>query len=189
MKNLCSFLIGLLTLAGSVVNAQNFEIGSNVINGGVGVLGGLSYAGYSNLKSTPAINLYYERGFKELGPGKLGIGGGFEYKAISSEYSAGTSNYKATWTYSILALRGTYHPDFAQTGKFDGYGGLSLGYAILSYSDDFYDKFPTAKPSYPSYVYTSFFVGGRYYFTDKIGAYGEAGYGLTYLKLGLAFKF
>ena len=33
------------------------------------------------------------------------------------------------------------------------------------------------------------FLGGRYLFTDKIGAFAELGYDMSYLKLGLTGKF
>ena len=32
------------------------------------------------------------------------------------------------------------------------------------------------------------FIGGRYLFTDKIGVYGEIGYGISLMNLGLSFK-
>lgn len=32
-------------------------------------------------------------------------------------------------------------------------------------------------------------VGGRYYFTDQIGAYAELGYGIALLNIGLTAKF
>jgi hypothetical protein len=32
------------------------------------------------------------------------------------------------------------------------------------------------------------FVGGRYYFTDNIGAFAELGYGISILNLGLCVK-
>jgi hypothetical protein len=32
------------------------------------------------------------------------------------------------------------------------------------------------------------FIGARYYFRDSFGVMGEAGYGLTYLTLGISLK-
>src|SRR5438552_274756 len=64
-------------------------VGDNVVNLGVGLLGGYSYSGYSGISETPAFPAYYELVFKELGPGKLGLGGGLEYKSLSYNYSFG----------------------------------------------------------------------------------------------------
>ncbi len=36
---------------------------------------------------------------------------------------------------------------------------------------------------------SSFFIGGRYYFSDSMAAMLELGYGVAYLNLGVAFKF
>ena len=33
------------------------------------------------------------------------------------------------------------------------------------------------------------FVGGKYYFNDKIGAFAELGYGISVLQIGLAGRF
>ena len=33
------------------------------------------------------------------------------------------------------------------------------------------------------------FAGARYYFSDNIGVMSELGYGIAWLKLGIAFKF
>jgi len=35
----------------------------------------------------------------------------------------------------------------------------------------------------------SWFIGGRYYFSDKFAGMLELGYGITYLNLGIALKF
>jgi hypothetical protein len=33
------------------------------------------------------------------------------------------------------------------------------------------------------------FVGARYFFTDKMGAFSELGYDMSYLKVGLSARF
>ncbi|WP_373515322.1 hypothetical protein [Persicitalea sp.] len=38
-------------------------------------------------------------------------------------------------------------------------------------------------------VYTGFHVGGRYYFSDKLGAYAELGRAATWLKFGIITRF
>lgn len=183
-KFLILFFIGLLI---HNVQAQSFKEGTNVINIGVGFLGGYTYAGYSGISQTPALSAYYERGIVRLGPGALGLGGGLEYKSLSYKYLSG--NYSAKWTYTIVGLRATYHPDFAITEKIDGYAGLALGYGIVSYKDTYFENLGINSNSYPSYFYSSFFIGARYFFTEKFGGFAELGSGITNLKAGLSFRF
>lgn len=184
-------IIALLFLSSSLTQAQSaasFEEGTNTLNLGIGLLGGYTYAGYSGVSSTPAFSAYYERSVATLGPGKLGLGAGLEYRNLSYNYSFGS--YKASWSYTIVSARGAYHPDFINSEKGDAYAGLALGYGIVTYKDSYFDSFNTGnKSSYPSYFYSSFFLGGRYYFTNNIGLFGEIGSGLTLLKAGVALKF
>ncbi len=185
MKKILYLLIGLFL--STQVNAQTFATGDNVVNIGVGFLGGYRLSGYSGVKASPALSAYFEHGFKELGPGVLGLGGGIEFRKVGYDYSYG--GYEASWTYLIIAARGVYHPNFAQTDKLDGYGGLALGYNSLTYKDTYYDKLGIGRPNFGSGAFYSLFIGGRYYFTDKIAAFAELGYGLTNLKLGISLKF
>lgn len=181
-------IIILAFCLGGKTNAQSFKEGTNNLNLGIGFLGGYSYSGYSGISQTPALSAYFERGVTVLGPGTLGIGGGIEYRSLSYDYSYG--GYNAKWSYTIIGARGIYHPDFANTDKIDGYAGLALGYGIVSYKDTYYDSFGYGNTaSYPSYFYSSFFLGGRYLFTDKIGGFAELGSGLTALKIGVNIHF
>ena len=41
--------------------------------------------------------------------------------------------------------------------------------------------------SYDSFGY-NVFIGARYFFTDKIGAFAELGYGISYTTLGATFR-
>lgn len=174
--------------ASSAGGGDAASVGNNVLNLGVGFLGGYSYAGYNGVTATPALSAYYEKIYKQLGPGKLGLGGGLEYKSVSYNYSFG--GYKATWSYLILAFRATYHPDFLKTENLDTYGGIALGYSTVTYKDTYYDQYAGGYAySYPSAFYPSFFVGARFYFTPKFGAFAEVGSGITYMKIGLNLKF
>jgi hypothetical protein len=167
---------------------ETAAVGSNVLNLGVGFFGGYAYAGYSHVSETPAISLYYERIFKQLGPGKLSLGGGFEYKSVSSKYSFG--GYEATWRYLIIAFRAAYHPDFIKVEKLDAYGGVAIGFQNVTYTDTYVDNNGGVYgDAYPSRFYPSVFVGARYYFVPQFGVFAEAGYGITILKTGLSLKF
>jgi hypothetical protein len=67
------------------------------------------------------------------------------------------------------------------------YGGLALGYSIIGSNYD-YSGFGINDP-YPDRVQFGLHAGTRYFFTENVAAYGELGFGLATLAIGLTFKF
>lgn len=157
--------------------AQSFGEGSKVVNLQFGFGSTLYGAGYKG--SLPPISISYEQAITD---GKLGVGA---YLARSTaKWGAGSDYWK--FSYTIIGARGAYH--FYITDKIDTYGGLMLGYDIVSskWKGEGDGNTYTANGSGVAY---SFFIGGRYYFSEKIGASAELGYGVSVLNVGLAFKF
>lgn len=188
--------MGLMTLAAclpALAQAQ-FEEGDNVLGVGVGILGGynVGWSG-SDYSQTPAINLHFDHGMGELGPGTWGLGGYVGYKSAS--YKArylNYYNYDYRYTWLIIGARGTWHyNEWHGNDKLDTYGGVMLAYRGVSYKDKT-DYGAYGNLSYYNYSGSglgfSGFLGARYFFSDKIGAYGELGYGLTALQLGLSVR-
>ena len=65
-----------------------------------------------------------------------------------------------------------------------------LSYNILSYKyEDNGSLGQYDAGSYGSAAGLSAYVGGRYFFTDNVGVFAEAGYGVSYLTIGAAFSF
>ncbi|HLT73991.1 MAG TPA: hypothetical protein VKZ68_02865 [Ohtaekwangia sp.] len=96
--------------------------------------------------------------------------------------------YRWSYTFIDFGARGAYH--FSKhidnlTPKLDLYGGVMLGYRVASYS---YSGALDLDNDYPSAVTAGLFGGARYYFTDRFAAYGELGYGVAPLMLGVTFK-
>ena len=149
---------------------------------------GIGLGGYSNNYSsqTPVMSIAFEKGFKEdVGPGNIGIGGQIGYKSGRYDYNFWDTRYSWTYRYTMIAARAVYHPDFAQSEKFDAYAGLTLGMYFLSFGSN-----DDAVTDYNSSHLLLGAVGGcKYYFTENIGAYAELGYGLGYLNFGVAYKF
>ncbi len=133
--------------------------------------------------------------------GGLPIGASFEV-GITDEISVGAQldfytwgynfgGYKWRYTFVPVAVRGSYHVNELlnlNNDKLDLYGGLALGYYISSFKDNsgysgFYDN------AYGNQVLFGIHLGGRYYFKPNLGAFAEVGYGVSALKLGVAFKF
>jgi hypothetical protein len=188
--------------ANQVTGGTCFGEGSRIINLGFG-FGGAHYykfnkgLGYS-YSSSPAISLSYEQALdKKVGPGYLGLGGYFGFRHARLRYDdyiyEGTKYYYShNWNYYMLAARAAYHLDILNKKKGELYFGGLLGIRIQTYnyktnSPDPYghDYALQGGSFYPAY---SLFVGGRYYLTEKLALFGEFGYGISYLTLGLTFK-
>lgn len=190
MKKLLPVICFVLCLAGGTAQAQVFSKGVGHLNLGVGIGGYLSYAYFGDFSSTPTIFISYDHGIVDgLGPGNLGIGGFVGYKSSTYNYNYGGYGDKGTWTDIVIGARGNYHY-ILDNEKIDLYGGLSLGLVMQSY------KFTSDNPYYTgfnydtnsSFVYYAFNVGGKYFFTEKLGVFAELGYDVSYVKLGLTLS-
>ena len=195
--------IGTLLLAASlplVSHAQSFQEGDNVLGVGVGLGGsyGIGFTG-SGVSQTPAIALHFDHGMGDLGPGIWGLGGFVGYKSYKYTYdnpyyfNGLNKGYKSSykWTYTIVGARGTWHyNDWHNNDKLDTYAGLMLAYRIATFKDE--TQYPAGIGTFNAGSYSGVtltgLVGVRYFFTDNIGAYLEAGFGVSVLQLGLAVK-
>ncbi|RSK51067.1 hypothetical protein EI291_01765 [Hymenobacter rigui] len=168
-----------------------FQKGTTMVNLGIGLGLGYGYGFGGSLKATPAVSLSLEKGILEgIGPGVIGIGGLIGYKGYHYDYPG--TDYKARWNNVIVLVRGTYHYDLLQNNKLDTYAGVSVGTRIESYKDTYYSEYLGGRydNSYGgARVEAGIFIGGRYFLTDNIGAFAEAGYDMSYLKLGLTARF
>ena len=155
-----------------------FGEGTNALNVGIGF--GTTYGYAGGASASPAFSVSFEHGFKQLGPGVLGFGvlAGYQrasFDLIGSEFSSSDL---------VVSLRGAYH--YPVTDAFDAYAGVGLGYRRISYDiDGAGSSFVTDY----SGVYSAGFIGGRYFFSDALGAFAELGYDQAYLKVGLSLKF
>ncbi|MCF8359177.1 MAG: hypothetical protein K9H26_10485 [Prolixibacteraceae bacterium] len=106
-------------------------------------------------------------GIAELGSIGVGAFAGYGF-AISSYYSNSSR--------ILVGARGAFHYPFID--KLDTYAGLALGgrYSIWTYSSNYFGL------SYGA------FVGARYYMSESLALFGEAGYGLGYFTVGVSFK-
>lgn len=163
--------------------AQTFKNGDLVANAGLGFgWYGYSYYGFA-VSSLPAISLSLEKGIKEisgLNDGVLSIGGiaGIKHGSWSGY------GYNGSYNDIIIAGRAAIHANLFEVDKLDTYAGAALGLRIHN------ENYP-----YSTYVNDNFtrplfaiYAGGRYYFTERLAGFGEVGYGLGYITLGLSFK-
>ncbi len=187
MKKLI-YLASILLLCPLFVNGQAFEKGTKVVAAGIGVGSSLGSFNYSS--QLPAISLQYEQGVWDIGgPGVISLGGYIGYKSYKYTVQSATFESTSKWNYTLLGVRSAYHYTGLDNDKLDVYGGLMLGYYILNHS--YRDNSGFVNNSGGNFGNTagvSIYVGGRYYFTDQLGAFGELGYGVSYLNLGVVLK-
>jgi hypothetical protein len=172
----------LLVIAVSLSLSQMaYKKGDQVINLGIGLGGFAGVYGSGGI----AITGGYEYGIHE----NISLGGVVGYSSSSQDVYG---DYGWKYTYILIGARGAYHLDLLHKKDIDTYGGVLLGYNIVSSS---------AKGALPSlYGYGSYsasasylaigvFIGGRYYFSPNWAVQAELGYGLGILNVGIAYKF
>ncbi|GAB1462289.1 hypothetical protein [Pedobacter sp.] len=188
-----SFLLYVLALATCVfsaslsVKAQSFTKESSIISAGIGLGSSLWLSGGTG---RPAISVNYEKGMWPVGDKHIiSLGGylgntGYKSSGASSGYT-----WESKWNFTVVGARSAFHYGGLNNDKLDLYGGVMLSYNIVSY------KYTDNDPSWDygndtaaSGIGFTGYVGGRYYFTPKLGAFAEVGYGVSTLSLGLSLK-
>jgi hypothetical protein len=166
----------------TILNAQDpmFTKDDKVVNIGIG-LGSALYSGVYFKSTVPPVSLSFEKGIIDnvLEKGVIGLGGYIGYTAYKYEVSSWGWKY----TNIIIGPRGSLH--YPLVDKLDTYVGLLVGYNIATVKE-----FGTVTGIHPSSggLVWSGYIGGRYYFTDKIAGMLELGSGISYLTLGVAIK-
>lgn len=124
------------------------------------------------------IGISYEHGFTEKISGGIYLG----YARKSESYDdAGQWKY----SYLLVAARASYHFK-VNTEKFDPYIGAVLGYNISSVKWQGDSEAPASSSA--GDIVIGGHLGSRYWFTEKVGAFAELGYGVGILSLGITFK-
>lgn len=173
--------------SGTGLKKANFD---RYINVGVGLGSfygsGLSYSDVS-VSRIPPVSLSID--LKEIKKNiKLGAFIGYtSYKLSWANDFYGNYGWRTSFT--ILGARGTYSFNLFDDPMIDTYAGVMLGYNIASvkyFGDDIFANSVQATANSISY---SGFIGMRYMFTPKMGAFAELGYGISYLTVGFTSKF
>ena len=151
-----------------------------VISAGVGI----GMAGVYGTSSTPPIFASFETGVAD----KITVGGLVAYSGSSDDLIF----VKYSYSYIVIEARGAYH-FLDHNPKIDVYGGVGLGYNIVSASATWKDQadqnlFGGRYSASASYMLFDVFAGGRYYFTPKFAVQAEVGYGVGFVRLGVAYK-
>jgi hypothetical protein len=139
-------------------------------------LGGV--AGAYGTSGMPPISASVDYGYNE----NISVGGLVGISTSKEEFFGWGWEY----TYIIIGARGAYHYDLLHKDNIDTYGGIMLGYNIVSSKE-------TGTPigigaASASYLIYGGFIGGRYYFTPNLAAQLELGYGMGFITVGVAYK-
>ena len=181
-------------LSSSSIHAKSrggaFEEGTIAISAGYGF--GLA----GSLWRTYEANSGYS--FSTLGPmhgkfeygvsDKIGLGASVNYRSYDVLWDI--DGYREGFQGSALSILARMNIHFGSSSKLDGYWGFGLGYRSANFK--FISNDPNATPLtiaglIPFGFETS--IGVRYYFTDNIGIYAEAGFGQALAQGGLVVKF
>jgi len=190
------FLIVLLP-AVMGLNAQSFEKGQMDLNIGLGF--GTPFAG-GHYRAFPPLSASLEVGVTDA----ISIGGYLGYtsatwRSTGTDWCKNGPNWVSyqyqddyRWSFYIFGVRGAYHfAEFVKNDKVDLYLGAMLGYNYATYTyktnEPCRNNVVYGGPSYGGVAW-SLYVGCRYRFTEKVGAFAELGYGISYLSLGVNFK-
>jgi len=171
IRKLSTFALAAMMVAFFATKASaQFEKDKNYLGARIG----LGFIG-----SGVSLGADYERGITnpgEVGPGRIGIGGTIDYWGWSDVY----------WSYSWIpiAAMGYYHLDL-ENKNLDLFGGLGLGYEIVSISDKVSGF--SYGGSYSSGVYFTGQLGIRYFFSPNLAVQGRLGFNI--LSAGVDYKF
>jgi opacity protein-like surface antigen len=169
----------------SVLQAQEsmFNLGDKVVSLGIG-FGSTLYTGSYYSRGVPPISIAYEQAIKDevLEKGVIGVGGWLGYTSYKYDYLGWGYKYSNF----IIGAMGSFH--YPLVDKLDTYVGIGLGYNIASAKE-----FGTIPGGYDYNVSSggvvfAGMVGARYYFTDKIAVFAQAGYGISYFTIGVCFR-
>ena len=166
-KLILLFAVALFSVG--IVSAQVYTEDSKLLNIGIGFGGGYT----TGKVGIPPISASFEKGITD----KISVGGIAGYAASKYELMG----FKSEYSYILLGARGSYH--FYNTDKIDAYAGAMLGYNIVSAKVTGLG----AAASSSGLAYSGF-VGGRYFFSEKLAAFAEIGYGISVITFGVSLK-
>jgi hypothetical protein len=168
MKKLA--LLSIILFATSLTFGQ-YEIGKNTAGAFVGVGGG-------GLSGKGAIPVGIEYNFLNIEK-NIQIGALAAYTSSSEDFSVGKWKY----TNIVVAAQANYH--FLPGNKFDPFGGIALGYDIVSSSTEFNSGVNnwSGSASGSGFIWSAQ-VGCNYWFSPKFAAQVRLGY-FPYVSAGV----
>ncbi|GAB4019057.1 hypothetical protein GCM10028773_20920 [Spirosoma koreense] len=128
---------------------------------------------------------YYASGFPIGVSAEVEAKNGFSVGGSIDYYHYNYGYYSGGYNFVYAGARASYHFP-TQSSNFDPYIGATLGFRFAGDSGGYgyyYDNY-----GYNSGLYVGVHLGARCYFSPKVGAFAEVGYGVSAVKLGIAAK-
>lgn len=177
------YLLIVVLFSALAVNAQTVKEGDILLNAGIG-LGTYDTSDLSFPALAVSVDyMAQDNLFDDKSSLSLGGYAGYYRQSWGGTFvgpNGQTMDLSRSANTFILGVRGDLHYRFID--KLDTYGGLMLGYKNSSISSGG-TSISNGKFQFGLHL------GARYFFTDKIGAFAELGYGVSVLELGASFKF
>jgi hypothetical protein len=183
MKKSIIYLAACFLLLTPAYSQNVHEKGTVVLQGGAG----LGLVGLYGTISVPPISVSLDYGMTN----EISVGVYAGYSSSKETLFEAMPPYLPEdvglkYGYTLIGVRGSYHFNL-ENKKIDAYGTAMFGYNIVSASSFGLGQFGelATKGSYAAFGAS---LGIRYFFTPKIALFGEAGYGVEYIRAGLSFK-
>lgn len=180
----CIITVSIALITITSINASQIKEGELIATPGIGI-GSPLFNGSFYSVSIPPFSSSFEYGLANIeGPAFLGIGAFIGISGSRYESSVLGSVYGYKYFSSIFGLRGYFHYEIIE--ELDTYGGIMAGYNFISNKEFGTSLFPSSPlNSRPAY---GIFAGARYYLNDQFGIMAEAGYGTSFLIIGITYK-
>lgn len=120
----------------------------------------------------------------EVGSGRVGIGATVDY--WSWDNKGFDNSYYWSYSWMPIGVYSAYHFDLSNR-KLDLYGGLGLGYTVVTAEWHGAEGIGGSSASYSSGLYWSLVAGMRYFFTPNFAGHAKVGLGASLLSLGVNF--
>lgn len=167
--------------------AQNYEDDGFYIQIGVGVPTS-SFFQEDHRMLLPLFNLSLEKAITD----QITVGGTLGFTASrSTVYRFQGDHFFYRNNFSVLMLRGAYHPELFDEDKFDVYGGTEIGVRVgwaAYYGQGELAELEVNPGTAPWGLAYRVFAGGHYYHSDFLHFFLEVGFGASLLNLGLQFN-
>lgn len=186
------YVLVVFLFANQAVQAQQhpydpiYEKGEMVIGLGIGVLPTLASPTIRSTTPPISLNVNY-RIAKKASIGAFAAYGATSFNSDLPEHAVIPRSSESKQY--MFGVRGAAHYDVNKT---DFYGGLMLGYSyeetITNISQPDNDEIPTDPVLKNGKVLYTAFLGVNQRLTNKLGVFGEVGYGVSIFKFGVNFK-
>lgn len=139
------------------------------------------HMGMSGVGSAPAIGISGELAYNE----RISLGAWADTWSYGEDYATSVGPYSWDVRYIALAGTGAYHFPIESTPKLDPFIGLALGYFVVSTSTD--GPGGVIYSGDASRMFFGGFGGARYFFRNNLSGVVRAGFGASYLTVGVDF--